>query len=334
MPILTPDEIEALLLSLKISSVAVAAALPFAVATALILSRRFRGKSLLDGIVQLPLVLPPVAMGFLLLMIFGTRSGVGAFLKDQFGIVLVFRWTGAVLASAIFTFPFQVRAIRLALEARDKGLDEAARTLGAGWFDRLINITLPLALPGLVAGAITAFAASLGEFGAIITFVSNIPGETRTLPLAIYTALQTPGRRGGSGAAFGALHRAGLPVSPDRAGHHAARHGRIGRMSADVRIQHVQGNFTLDVAFTAASGGVTALFGPSGAGKTSIVHALAGLTRPEHGRIVLEGRTVLDTEADIFVPPEKRRIGLVFQDARLFPAYECGEEPSVRLAPQ
>ena len=105
----------------------------------------------------------------------------------------MFRWTGAVLASAIFTFPFQVRSIRLALEARDNGLDEAARTLGAGWLDRLVNITLPLALPGLIAGAITAFAGALGEFGAIITFVSNIPGETRTLPLAIYTALQTPG---------------------------------------------------------------------------------------------------------------------------------------------
>lgn len=193
MPFLTPGEIEALLLSLKISSVAVAASLPVAAATALALSRSFRGKILLDGIVQLPLVLPPVAMGFILLTIFGTRGGVGALLKDHFGIVLVFRWTGAVLASAIFTFPFQVRAIRLALEARDRGLDEAARTLGAGWLDRLVNITLPLALPGLVAGAITAFAASLGEFGAIITFVSNIPGETRTLPLAIYTALQTPG---------------------------------------------------------------------------------------------------------------------------------------------
>jgi molybdate transport system permease protein len=193
MPKLSPDEIEALLLSLKVSSVAVAVALPFAALTALILSRSFRGRSVLDGIVQLPLVLPPVAIGFILLVIFGTRSGFGAFLKDQFGIVLVFRWTGAVLASAIFTFPFQVRAIRLALEARDTGLDEAARTLGAGWLDRLINITLPLALPGLVAGAVTAFAASLGEFGAIITFVSNIPGETRTLPLAIYTALQTPG---------------------------------------------------------------------------------------------------------------------------------------------
>jgi molybdate transport system permease protein len=193
MGLLTPDEIEALLLSLKIASVAVAIALPFAVATALLLARGFWGRALLDGLVQLPLVLPPVALGFILLTIFGTRSGLGAFLKDHFGIVLVFRWTGAVLASAIFTFPFQVRAIRLALEARDTGLDQAARTLGAGPLDRLINVTLPLALPGLAAGAITAFAGCLGEFGAIITFVSNIPGETRTLPLAIYTALQTPG---------------------------------------------------------------------------------------------------------------------------------------------
>ncbi len=193
MSFLTPDESEALLLSLKVSSAAVAVALPFATATALILSRSFRGRTLLDGIVHLPLVLPPVAMGFILLTIFGTRAGLGAFLKDHFGIVLIFRWTGAVLASTILTFPFQVRAIRLALEAQDQGLDEAARSLGAGPFDRLMNITLPLALPGLVAGAITAFAASLGEFGAIITFVSNIPGETRTLPLAIYTALETPG---------------------------------------------------------------------------------------------------------------------------------------------
>lgn len=193
MRLLTPDEIEALLLSLKIASVAVVIALPFAVATALLLARGFWGRTLLDGLVQLPLVLPPVALGFILLMVFGTRSGLGAFLKDHFGIVLVFRWTGAVLASAIFTFPFQVRAIRLALEARDPGLDQAARTLGAGPLDRLINVTLPLALPGLAAGAITAFAGCLGEFGAIISFVSNIPGETRTLPLAIYTALQTPG---------------------------------------------------------------------------------------------------------------------------------------------
>ena len=191
---LSANESEALNLSLNVAARSLLLSLPLALGLAWLLTRKqFFGRTMLDAFVHLPLVLPPVAMGFILLTIFGTRGGVGAFLKDQFGIVLVFRWTGAVLASIIFTFPFQVRAIRLALEARDRGLDDAARALGAGALDRLVNITLPLALPGLVAGAITAFAASLGEFGAIITFVSNIPGETRTLPLAIYTALQTPG---------------------------------------------------------------------------------------------------------------------------------------------
>ena len=191
---LTPDETEALLLSLRVSSVAVFAALPVAFAVALFLARvRFPGKVVVDGIVHLPLVLPPVAIGFLLLVLFGTRAGPGAFLYQTFGLRFVFSWTGAALASGLITFPFQVRAIRLALESADPGLDAAARTLGAGWWDRLANVTLPLAVPGIVAGAITAFAASLGEFGAIITFVSNIPGETRTLPLAIYSALQSPG---------------------------------------------------------------------------------------------------------------------------------------------
>ena len=191
---LTPPESEALLLSLRISFVAVFGALPFAVLAALLLARtRFPGKTLVDGLIHVPLVLPPVAIGFLLLTVFGTRHGVGAWLLHAWGIRLVFSWTGAALASAIITFPFQVRAIRLSLEAIDRGLSQAAQTLGAGWWDRLFNVTLPLALPGIAAGVITAFAASLGEFGAIITFVSNIPGQTRTLPLAIYTALQAPG---------------------------------------------------------------------------------------------------------------------------------------------
>jgi molybdate transport system permease protein len=190
----SPAEIEALFLSLRIAALAVAGALPFAFAAALLLARgRFAGKTLLDGIVHLPLVLPPVALGFLLLALLGTRAGLGAFLAEHFGIRLVFHWTGAALASAILTFPFQVRAIRLVLEARDQGLDAAAASLGAGPLDRLFSITLPLAGPGMIAGAVTAFAASLGEFGAIITFVSNIPGETQTLPLAIYSALQQPG---------------------------------------------------------------------------------------------------------------------------------------------
>lgn len=191
---LTPAEIEALLLSLRISGVAVACALPFAiiVATALALGR-FPGRFILDAIVHLPLILPPVVMGYLLLIGFGTRAPLGAWLYETFDIRFVFSWTGAALASAIVSFPFQVRAIRLSLENVNQGLYQAAETLGAGPIDRFFSLTLPLAIPGIIAGAITAFAASLGEFGAIITFVSNVPGETRTLPLAIYTAIQTPG---------------------------------------------------------------------------------------------------------------------------------------------
>ena len=151
------------------------------------------GKALLDGLIHLPLVLPPVALGYLLLVSFGTRAPLGAFLLEHFGLRFVFSWTGAALASAILVFPFQVRAIRLSLEAQDPGLSQAAETLGAGRLDRIVNLYLPLALPGILGGAVTAFAASLGEFGAIITFVSNIPGETRTIPLAIYTAIQSPG---------------------------------------------------------------------------------------------------------------------------------------------
>ena len=192
--LLNEAEVQALLLSLRIALVAVAGALPLAIAVAVLLARaRFPGKTLVDGIVHLPLVLPPVVVGYLLLITLGTRAPLGGWLLETFGIRFVFSWTGAALAAGIVTFPFQVRAIRLAIEAIDPGLYAAARTLGAGAADRFLNLTLPLALPGILAGAITAFAASLGTFGAIITFVSNIPGETRTLPLAIYSAIQSPG---------------------------------------------------------------------------------------------------------------------------------------------
>lgn len=191
---LTEAEIEALLLSLRISGVAVICALPFAILAASLLAQaRFPGRILVDALVHLPLILPPVVMGYLLLISFGTRAPLGAWLLETFDIRLIFSWTGAALAAGIVSFPFQVRAIRLALENIDPGLYHTAETLGAGPVDRFFSLTLPLALPGIIAGAITAFAASLGEFGAIITFVSNVPGETRTLPLAIYTAIQTPG---------------------------------------------------------------------------------------------------------------------------------------------
>ena len=190
---LTDFELQALWLSLKVATRSVLFALPFAVATAWLLARtRFAGKVLFDGVVHLPLVLPPVVVGYLLLLTFGIRGPVGSLLNDWFGIRVVFTSVGASIATAVMSFPLMVRAIRLSIEAIDLGLERAAATLGAAPLDRFFTITLPLMLPGLLSGCVVAFAASLGEFGAVITFVSNIPGETQTLPLAIYSALQTP----------------------------------------------------------------------------------------------------------------------------------------------
>jgi molybdate transport system permease protein len=172
----------------------VAFSLPLAIAVAWLLTRRrFPGRTLIDATVHLPLVLPPVVVGYLLLLTFGARGPIGGWLRQSFGIELIFTRAGAALATAVMSFPLMVRAIRISLEHADLGLEDAARTLGAGPLDRFATITLPLMLPGILAGAVTAFAAGLGEFGAVITFVSNIPGETRTLPLALYTALQQPG---------------------------------------------------------------------------------------------------------------------------------------------
>lgn len=189
----TPDEWQALRLSLEVAARSVLLSLPFAVAVAWLLARRrFLGRTLLDAAIHLPLVLPPVVVGYFLLLIFGTRGPIGAWLNEYFGLRLVFTTAGAALATAVMSFPLVVRAIRLSIENVDPGLEAAARTLGARAWDRFLSITLPLILPGILAGVIVAFSASLGEFGAVITFVSNIPGETRTLPLALYTAIQTP----------------------------------------------------------------------------------------------------------------------------------------------
>jgi len=191
---LSPDESEALRLSLSVAIRSVAISVPAALGVAWILTRRrFLGHTLLDAMVHLPLVLPPVAVGYVLLLLFGARGPIGGWLKSVFGIQLIFTRNGAALATSVMSFPLMVRAIRISLESIDRGLEDAARTLGAGAVDRFATITLPLMLPGLLAGAITAFSAALGEFGAVITFVSNIPGETRTLPLALYSALQEPG---------------------------------------------------------------------------------------------------------------------------------------------
>jgi molybdate transport system permease protein len=191
---LSSAEIDALQLSLRVAFWSVLFSLPLAIAAALVLARLdFHGKSLLDALLHLPLVLPPVAVGYFLLLLFGRHGPVGALLDEYFGIVLAFRWTGAALAAAVMGFPLMVRAIRLSLEAIDRNLEAAAATLGANRMWIFATITLPLALPGIIAGVLLSFARGLGEFGATITFVSNIPGETQTLPLAIYTFTQVPG---------------------------------------------------------------------------------------------------------------------------------------------
>lgn len=196
---LSPEEWTAIRLSLWVSSIAMFASLPFGIAVAVALARgRFWGKSLLNGIVHLPLILPPVVTGFLLLVLFGRRGAIGHFLDSWFGIVFSFRWTGAALACAVMAFPLMVRSIRLSIEAVDSKLEEAAGTLGASPLWVFLTVTLPLTLPGIIAGMILAFAKAMGEFGATITFVSNIPGETQTLSAAIYTFTQVPGGDAGA----------------------------------------------------------------------------------------------------------------------------------------
>lgn len=191
---LGPDEWQAVALSLRVAVVATLISLPFGVAAAYALARwEFPGKQLFNGLIHLPLVLPPVVTGYLLLLAFGPQGPAGRFLEAVFGVSLAFRWTGAVLAAGIMAFPLMVRAIRLALETVDPKLESAAATLGAGPRQVFLTVTLPLLLPGLIAGAILAFAKAMGEFGATITFVSNIPGETQTLPSAVYAFLQVPG---------------------------------------------------------------------------------------------------------------------------------------------
>lgn len=191
---ITAEEWEVLRLSIKIALWSVAGSLPLALLVALVLARlTFPGKSVFDAVIHLPLVLPPVVIGYFMLLLLGRRGPLGAFLEQYFGIVLSFRWTGAAVACAVMGFPLMVRAIRLSLEAVDENLESAARTLGAGRLWVFASITLPLMLPGVITGMLLSFARSLGEFGATITFVSNIPGETRTLPLAIYTFTQIPG---------------------------------------------------------------------------------------------------------------------------------------------
>ncbi|WP_336486421.1 molybdate ABC transporter permease subunit [Methylobacterium nigriterrae] len=198
MPGLSPDEWTAVALSLRVASVAMLASLVPGIAVAWLLARRdFPGRALVDGLVHLPLILPPVVTGYLLLLALGRKGFLGAWLAE-IGIVFAFRWTGAALACAVMGFPLMVRAMRLSIEAVDARLEQAAATLGAPPLAVFLTVTLPLSLPGILAGAVLAFAKAMGEFGATITFVSNIPGETQTLPSAIYTLTQVPGGEAGA----------------------------------------------------------------------------------------------------------------------------------------
>jgi len=196
---LSPEEWTAVRLSLKVAVTATLVSLPFGIAIAMVLGRgRFWGQSLLNGLVLLPLILPPVVTGYILLILFGKRGPIGSFLAEHLGIVFSFRWTGAALACGVMGFPLLVRAIRLSVEAVDFRLEEAAGTLGANRAWIFLTVTLPLILPGIIAGMVLCFAKAMGEFGATITFVSNIPGETQTLPSAIYTFTQVPGGDAGA----------------------------------------------------------------------------------------------------------------------------------------
>ena len=282
---------------------------------------RFAGRTVFDAFVHLPLVLPPVVVGYLLLVLFGVRGPIGGWLYDNFGIQLAFTSTGAALATAVMSFPLVVRSIRISLDALDRGLEDAARTLGAGPLDRFFSITLPLIAPGILAGAVTAFAAGLGEFGAVITFASNIPGETRTLPLALYTALQTPD--GDALAARLALISFSLGSCGPAGRRNSSRGGCAARWAVDAdaagTARKRRGDFTLDVDFAAPIPGITALFGRSGCGKSTLISLIAGLLSPEAGRVKIGDDTLVDSDRGIEVDARHRRIGVVFQDARLFP---------------
>ena len=315
-------EIEAVRLSLRIAFWAMVGSLPFGLATAIVLARgRFYGKSLLDGVVHLPLVMPPVVTGYLLLLLFGRNGPLGRFLDESFGIVFAFRWTGAALACAVMGFPLLVRAIRLSLEAVDRRLEEAAGTLGAKRIFVFVLVTLPLIAPGIVAGMVLSFARSLGEFGATITFVSNIPGRDPDDRLGDIHPDPNSGRRCRRAETHSRLDsavicRAARCRSPGKA-LGPAPFRRLKPM-LEVDIEHRLADFALDIHFQAGRG-LTALFGRSGAGKTSVVNAIAGLLRPRRGRIVMDGSVLLDTERGICVPTHRRRVGYVFQEGRLFP---------------
>jgi len=341
---LTAAELQILSTSLGVAGRAVLFSLPVAIAFAWALSRRnFPGKSVLDTIAHLPLVLPPVLVGYMLLLGLGaTKPARGMAEIVQFGIQLVFTAEGAAIATAVMAFPLMVRAIRLSFEATDPGIFQAASVLRAGPWDRFWSMTLPLAWPGVLAGAVTAFAAGLRRVDAMITFASNVEGETQTLPLAINAALDAPGRDDlAFRLAMISLVAAitGL-VLAEMLQRWARR--RLDAVTLVLREAVVRrGGFRLAADFEIASEGVTVVFGPSGSGKSTLLATIAGLNRLETGSVTFNGRVLEDAFRKTRVPTHARGIGLVFQDARLFPhltvrgniAYAEGRRPAARNAP-
>ncbi len=318
---LSPAEWTAIHLSLRIALVATIGALPFGIVIGYLLARKnFWGKSLVDSIVLLPLVLPPVVTGYLLLIWFGRKGPIGGFLDQYFGIVFSFRWTGAALACAVMGFPLMVRAIRLSIEAIDRRLEGAASTLGASRLWVFATVTLPLALPGIIAGMVLCFAKALGEFGATITFVSNIPGrDANHLGPDLHADAGTRRRRRGDAACGGLHHPVAVRARRLRTAraHGRRAHPRRSNMLA-VDVEKRLGTFTLTAKFEAKQG-VTALYGSSGAGKTTIANMIAGLVTPDRGRIALDNTILFDAAQRINVPPHQRHVGYVFQEGRLFP---------------
>src|ERR1700743_1793972 len=318
---ISPTEWTAILLSLRVAVIATLVATPFGIALAWLLARRdFWGKSVLDALVHLPLVLPPVVTGYLLLLTFGRRGLVGAWLADHLGIVFAFRWTGAALACGVMSVPLLVRPMRLSIEAGDRKLEQAAATLGAPPWRVFLTVTLPLALPGVLAGMVLGFAKAIGEFGATITFVSNIPGETQTLSAAIYSLISTPdGDTAALRLVLVSIFIATMAlVASELFARRATQrlHGNWTMLKVDIAKQ--LGEFTLEASCT-SEGRVTGLFGASGAGKTSLINIIAGLLKPDRGVVTLDGETLDDSAAGVHIPSYRRRIGYVFQDARLFP---------------
>ena len=331
---ISPTEWTAIQLSLRVAVVATLIATPLGIAVAWLLARRdFWGKSVVDALIHLPLVLPPVVTGYLLLLTFGKRGLVGAWLADHLGIVFAFRWTGAALACGVMSFPLLVRPIRLSIEAVDRRLEQAAGTLGAAPWRVFPTITLPLALPGVLAGMVLGFAKAIGEFGATITFVSNIPGETQTISSAIYSLIQTPD---GDTAALRlvvvsiVIAMAALIASEVFARRATASAAwELTMLRVDVSKQ--LGEFSVEASFI-SEGRVTGLFGASGAGKTSLINMIAGLLRPDRGTIAIDGETLDDTTARVHVPAVSPPDRLCVPGCAAVSASRCQAEPRLRAA--